>query len=531
MVPVSEELTINIDNPSADCQSTFPIPLPDCSCTALASIADETLVLDCNTPTVLLDGSASSLGSDYTISWYDESGVLVSDEVIFETSSPGEYTLEVTDIALDCKNTSMIVVIDQTNPPPAVILHGDTILTCNIVDIQVSVEPQDHLTYLWDIPSQSTMSGGTSEIATQDGMVQLIVTDTLTGCTAVDVVTILIDTLRPELAFNEFGKLDCDTDLVEVTAEIDVSGDYTAIWTSPDGHSFNQLGDTDIQVVEAGSYHLLVTNSDNGCEEELVIEVEIDTMLPDIVPKDLELNCAVDSVLVVIDETYTAQWISQDGSVIHEGDLWIDTPGDYTIITENTDNGCEQTETLTVTEQSNAYQLSVLPSTENVVEVGEDLDVTIVAGSAEIVAVIWEPMIPCDNCLEYTFENLQSHQSYTVTTTDINGCQEQVTLEIRAVKVETIFVPNVILLGLKNDGIFYPQSHIEDIRIDQLSIYDRWGNLVFQNKAFNPNDPKDGWDGMYNGQKAESGVYVYHLLYTDATEETQQLAGDVTVLW
>jgi hypothetical protein len=61
-----------------------------------------------------------------------------------------------------------------------------------------------------------------------------------------------------------------------------------------------------------------------------------------------------------------------------------------------------------------------------------------------------------------------------------------------------------------------------------MYVYDRWGNLVYSNNNFLPNDPYQGWDGLFNGESVVNGVYVY--LFKVTTNEGQILtfAGDIT---
>ena len=42
-----------------------------------------------------------------------------------------------------------------------------------------------------------------------------------------------------------------------------------------------------------------------------------------------------------------------------------------------------------------------------------------------------------------------------------------------------------------------------------LRFYDRWGNLMFINENFVPNQPSLGWDGRFNGKPVVPGVFVY----------------------
>lgn len=76
---------------------------------------------------------------------------------------------------------------------------------------------------------------------------------------------------------------------------------------------------------------------------------------------------------------------------------------------------------------------------------------------------------------------------------------------------EAVYIPNAF--SPNNDGIndeliigFANQSLIEDY---SLSIYDRWGGLVF-----NTRDPLNSWDGSFNGRNAASGNYVLELSYS-----------------
>lgn len=74
-----------------------------------------------------------------------------------------------------------------------------------------------------------------------------------------------------------------------------------------------------------------------------------------------------------------------------------------------------------------------------------------------------------------------------------------------AIYVPTAFSPNGD--GL-NDNFFPLLSKDFDIEIQRLSIFDRWGNQVYQYYG-NP----AGWDGTVNGKAAAVGVYTWLLEY------------------
>jgi len=79
------------------------------------------------------------------------------------------------------------------------------------------------------------------------------------------------------------------------------------------------------------------------------------------------------------------------------------------------------------------------------------------------------------------------------------------------------------------NGTFYVQSNF-DVMIDRLSIYDRWGNLVFLNEDFLSNDQLEGWNGTYDNERAEQGVYVYQIEYRDAEGRQETVSNSLTLI-
>lgn len=83
----------------------------------------------------------------------------------------------------------------------------------------------------------------------------------------------------------------------------------------------------------------------------------------------------------------------------------------------------------------------------------------------------------------------------------------------------TAFSPN-------EDGAndyFFPQATNDLYQIKSLVIFDRWGNQVFAQEKFVPNQPMAGWNGIHQGQLANEGIYVYKLVVgsIDGTLTTQ----------
>ncbi|MBK9256237.1 MAG: gliding motility-associated C-terminal domain-containing protein [Saprospiraceae bacterium] len=122
---------------------------------------------------------------------------------------------------------------------------------------------------------------------------------------------------------------------------------------------------------------------------------------------------------------------------------------------------------------------------------------------------------------------IRSKGKYSVIVTDQNGCQnyDEITVKNFCCK---IFHPNIISLGSNRNNNF-SITETSCVISSKISIYDRWGNLVF--KSENGLDP---WDGTYKGVPVELGVYVFIFTYEALDEDDQpfndKVAGDITVI-
>lgn len=93
-----------------------------------------------------------------------------------------------------------------------------------------------------------------------------------------------------------------------------------------------------------------------------------------------------------------------------------------------------------------------------------------------------------------------------------------------------VFIPNTF--SPNNDGIndvFYPRGKgLFNIR--SMRIFNRWGQMIFEKLSFAPNDTSAGWDGKFNGQPVESGVYVYVIETVCDNNSIIPIKGNVTLL-
>jgi hypothetical protein len=110
-----------------------------------------------------------------------------------------------------------------------------------------------------------------------------------------------------------------------------------------------------------------------------------------------------------------------------------------------------------------------------------------------------------------------------------NGCDSIHLLLLSINKDISIYYPNVIHPGGLN-SFFTIYVYGASATIKTLSIYDRWGERIWQKQNFPPNELQQGWDGKYKDQDIMPGVYVWHaeIILKDGSVVVEK--GDVTIL-
>ncbi len=144
----------------------------------------------------------------------------------------------------------------------------------------------------------------------------------------------------------------------------------------------------------------------------------------------------------------------------------------------------------------------------------------------------WSPgtALSCTNC-STPFAGPENTTTYVLTATDAAGCEAvgEVTIIVlgnRRIYLTTAFSPN-------DDGIndwFYIQSADPDVIVEDLRIYDRWGNALFFSTPGPANQAELGWNGKFRSKHLNPGVYVYTVLirYPDGAQRLYR--GDITLV-
>jgi gliding motility-associated-like protein len=104
------------------------------------------------------------------------------------------------------------------------------------------------------------------------------------------------------------------------------------------------------------------------------------------------------------------------------------------------------------------------------------------------------------------------------------GCADTAYRTVRIDEYFTFFVPNSFTPngdGM-NDSFQWAVMGVKDF---EMRIFNRWGELIY--RTF---DPQGYWDGSYNGEFVQDGVYIWQATMHDLNGEYYRETGHVTVL-
>ncbi len=149
--------------------------------------------IDCTLPSIILDGSGSSTGPQYSYLWTTTNGNIVSGETTLnpEIDQPGQYTLIVTDNTYGCDDRSTVDVPGSINPPN-VNAGTDRVIPCGqsqlILDATNGSNSGNDYTIQWTTQNGQIISGGNTLTPTVSGAgtYTLRIVSLLNGCEATD---------------------------------------------------------------------------------------------------------------------------------------------------------------------------------------------------------------------------------------------------------------------------------------------------------------------------------------------------------
>ncbi|MBL7797743.1 MAG: HYR domain-containing protein, partial [Saprospiraceae bacterium] len=430
---------------------TQSIVLPDAVANAEAPGA-----LDCITPALTLNSTGSSSGPGIAYTWTTPNGHFAGpvNGPTATVDSLGLYILTVTNTQNGCKNTDTVSVGGNFAPPVIVIKKPVPTLNCAADSVRINAAQSSsgpEFSYVWTTPNGHILSGDSTLMPWVDSAGIYIVSglNATNGCSAVDTVKIVYDTIPPIVQIALPALLNCLSDTVQLDASGSSFGPrIVRNWTfnpvpGGSGPGFVSGDTTLMPVVNApGFYTLTLTDTLNFCVSADSVEVLQDTMPPvaDAGP-DAILSCALQSVLLDGSGSsqgpeFTYLWTGGDTSL----QPTVSSPGTYALTVTNSDNGCTTTDSATVTEDENVPDVSIeIPQSLTCVQMQIQLFATASAGPAFVYLWSGPGILAGENTLMPT---VGSPGLYTLLVTNTaTGCTNEAAVQV----VQDIQIPDAAL--------------------------------------------------------------------------------------
>ena len=121
--------------------------------------------------------------------------------------------------------------------------------------------------------------------------------------------------------------------------------------------------------------------------------------------------------------------------------------------------------------------------------------------------------------------------TYQLTVTSVDDCITVDSILVNVLKVRDVYVPNVF--SPNQDGLndrLYVYAGPEANNIQTFSLFNRWGEQLFEQTNIPPNDADYGWDGLYNGKTLNPGVFIWMATIEFIDGEVLVYSGDVAIL-
>ncbi|MGK7397730.1 MAG: gliding motility-associated C-terminal domain-containing protein [Candidatus Cyclobacteriaceae bacterium M3_2C_046] len=362
---LSQYYMVIVTNNDTKCQDSVEYMVPSDQLFPVITTSNPGLQISCDpaAPTGQLQASASSARptiNKYRFDWYDNSAVLtvsspsnVDNHTTTANLAAGQYTVEVTNLDSECKNTASVEVVENLEYPvvgdPVITDNsycrtdlGDGQINVNGVVSMATVEPSGGYSYRWEDESGTVLADTDFEVtALRSVTYSLTVTNNDTKCATDKNIAVPNTKIYPSiLVTNPIKNTSCDP--------ANPNGQLQGVPSTSNGepatgYDFTWMDGTTILETASGAQHtttvglakkaytLKVRNLDSHCENSTIGQVEDDLVFP-----VLDVPVITPNTLCFINQG--------DGSIDASGKASMSIPSGFTYKWINP-NGIERLET------------------------------------------------------------------------------------------------------------------------------------------------------------------------------------------
>jgi gliding motility-associated-like protein len=301
------------------------------------------------------------------------------------------------------------------------------------------------------------------------------------------------------------------------------------IWSAAPGLSCTDCAATMINPADNISY-IVTGYSAYGCSAKDTINVRVRQPLTISVQRGDTL-CRGESLSLKASGADLYEWFPADGL----NNAYIANPKatpikttTYTVYGKDSDHCFTDSAKVPVT----VFPIpTVFAGNDTTVNTGTNLQLH-TTSSADVNKWKWSPVngLSCVDCPAPTAA-IRKTVTYRVDVSNAGGCRSFDEITVTSVcNGGNYFLPNTFSPnGDGTNDIFYVRGKGVN-RIQSLKIFNRWGQMVFEKRDFMPNDAGAGWDGTFNGKRADMDVYIYIAEVICENSAIVAIKGDVTLI-
>jgi gliding motility-associated-like protein len=464
--------------------------------------------------------SVDSLNASYE--WVDEEGNVVGNSQKLNVPNPNIETSFTVKVDIGECIIERSITVPATEIIPLVQIEGAQYF-CEGDSVALSLATNAN-NYAW-----SNGASSQSITVSQSGIYSATVTNGY-GCAATTAFEVTMDIPELDLQILSGGSgfgLNCFQDsngIITANPTVGV-GPFSFQWSTMETSQT-------ITNLKTGNFSVTMTDAIGCVDSANILLTEPDLFVPSLDFTDPKCFGVDDAIIEVLSWTGGAGGVkvSLDGSLPQFAPVTIDylPPGEYNINISDA-NGC------TVNSMVN-----IVAPQQHFMELGDDFTLQLGDSTQLMPQVSFEPVDSFQwktndpgliSELEPWVQPVGT-AFYALTVWDKNGCplEDKLTIVVNKeldVYAPTAFSPN----GDGNNDRFTIYARKSAVRtIKRMQLFDRYGEKVFEQIAFNPNDEPMGWNGAFDGQPMNPGVFVWKAEIEFIDGRVEVLYGDVTLV-
>lgn len=360
------------------------------------------------------------------------------------------------------------------------------------------------------------------------------------NCTYAEIMEVQV--LPPPVAdAGEDGELTCWES--EKTVRLGGSATSTGtgislLWTAAGGTFPGDAASLHPEVTVPGIYTLTVTNGALGCSssDQVAVTSSQDLPVPQLTVQPISCRGDKDAH-VNIDGVAGG---SEPYLFSLNGEPFVATnsfpylsAGSYELTVMDA-AGCENSVVFDVKDGGDlSLDLTANLVGKNLIHLGDSVRLTALVSLpvSSLDSIVWTntDALDCTDCLDPMASPIET-TTFGITVY-MDGCEASDELTIFVENSSPVYAPTAF--SPNGDGVndvFMIYGNASVALIKNFYVFDRWGEMVFQQNNLLPGDATGGWDGRLDGQVMNPALFVWFAEIAFANGETKVLEGEVSLV-